>query len=118
MRRSSRFAVGTLIAAALATSLLVGAAGAQTDTTSSSNDKNTLKLISAFEKVGESPIAVPQYEDAIQMALKDLKKKGIKVIVHFANEEADLRSMLELRVDGIVTGRPDRLKTLLAEFKK
>jgi glycerophosphoryl diester phosphodiesterase len=44
--------------------------------------------------------------------------KNVEVIAYFANEESDLRSLVELRVDGIVTGRPEKLKTLLAEFKK
>lgn len=44
--------------------------------------------------------------------------KNVEVIAYFANEESDLRSLVELRVDGIVTGRPEKLKALLAEFKK
>jgi len=44
--------------------------------------------------------------------------KGIAVIAHFANEESDLRSLAELRVDGIVTGRPEKLTAILAEMKK
>ena len=44
--------------------------------------------------------------------------KGIQVIAHFANEESDLRSLIELRVDGIVTGRAEKLKALLAEIQK
>ena len=44
--------------------------------------------------------------------------KGIAVIAHFANEESDLRSLIELRVDGIVTGRPEKLKALLTELQK
>ena len=44
--------------------------------------------------------------------------KGIQVIAHFANEESDLKSLVELRVDGIVTGRAEKLKALLAEMQK
>lgn len=43
--------------------------------------------------------------------------KSIQVFAYFANEEADLRELLELRVDGIVTGRPERLQKLLQETK-
>jgi len=41
----------------------------------------------------------------------------MQVLAYFANEESDLRDLLELRVDGIVTGRPERLKSLLKEMK-
>lgn len=78
MRRVRLFAVAAFAVVALvATSF--AAAGAQTDTTTASNDKKTLKLITAFEKPGESPLAVPQFEDGVQMAIKDLKKKGVTV---------------------------------------
>ena len=43
--------------------------------------------------------------------------KGIQVFAYFANEEADLRELLELKVDGIITGRPERLKAVLNETK-
>ena len=48
---------------------------------------------------------------------REAHAKKIQVFAHFANEEADLKSLLELRVDGIVTGRPERLKALLSEAK-
>ena len=78
MRGFTRIAVGVVTVAALATPLLATTARAQTDTTSSSKG-TTLKLITAFEKVGESPLAQPQFDDGVQMAIKDLKKKGITV---------------------------------------
>lgn len=43
----------------------------------------------------------------------EAKQKGIQVFAYFANEEADLKAMLEVHADGIVTGRPERLKALL-----
>jgi glycerophosphoryl diester phosphodiesterase len=43
--------------------------------------------------------------------------KNIKVLAYFANEEADLQELVELRVDGIVTGRPERLKSLIKDGK-
>ena len=71
-------AAAAAAAVALAAPLFTTAAQAQSDTTSSSKDK-TVKLITAFEKVGESPLAQPQFDDGVQMAIKDLKKKGITV---------------------------------------
>jgi ABC-type branched-subunit amino acid transport system substrate-binding protein len=76
--RTKRLAVGVIALTALAASSFAVSASAQTDTTASSKD-TTLKLISAFEKVGESPLAQPQYPDGVEMAIKDLKKKGITV---------------------------------------
>jgi len=43
--------------------------------------------------------------------------KGLKVLAHFADEEAELRDLLGLKVDGIVTGRPALLKDLLNDVK-
>jgi glycerophosphoryl diester phosphodiesterase len=40
--------------------------------------------------------------------------KNIAVYAYFANEESDIKALLDLRVDGIVTGRPERVKTLLS----
>lgn len=42
-------------------------------------------------------------------------EKQIKVIAYFANEESDLRELMELKVDGIITGRPERLKAVLTQ---
>jgi len=75
--RTKRLAVGVFALTVLAASSLAVSAGAQTDTTSSKG--TTLKLITAFEKMGESPLAQPQFDDGVQMAIKDLKKKGISV---------------------------------------
>ncbi|MCY3023202.1 MAG: glycerophosphodiester phosphodiesterase family protein [Planctomycetota bacterium] len=44
--------------------------------------------------------------------------KNIQVYAYFANEEEDLRELLDLRVDGIVTGRPERLRKLLDGMKE
>jgi branched-chain amino acid transport system substrate-binding protein len=78
VRRTKRLAIGVVALTALAASSFAVSAGAQTGTTSSSKG-TTLKLITAFEKVGESPLAQPQFDDGVQMAIKDLKKKGITV---------------------------------------
>jgi glycerophosphoryl diester phosphodiesterase len=39
--------------------------------------------------------------------------KNVQVFAYFANEEKDMRELLDLHVDGIVTGRPERLSRLL-----
>lgn len=73
-----------------------------------------------LEKAAKMNLKVvrPMRSQVDSVLVRQAHEKGIQVLVHFANEEADLRSMLELKVDGIVTGRPERLKTLLAEVKK
>ena len=49
--------------------------------------------------------------------VRQANEKKIAVYAHFANEETDLRNLLDLKVDGIITGRPERLKNLLSERK-
>ena len=39
--------------------------------------------------------------------------KGICVYAHFADEESEMKDLLGMRVDGIVTGRPAQLKKML-----
>ncbi|MBI3829978.1 MAG: hypothetical protein HY291_10700 [Planctomycetes bacterium] len=43
--------------------------------------------------------------------------KGLKVLAHFADDEDEMRELLAMHVDGIVTGRPARLKEALKEMK-
>jgi branched-chain amino acid transport system substrate-binding protein len=78
LRKLKFIALISVVAASLSTAGLVsGSAGAQTRT-AAANDK-TVHIFGSYEKVGESPLAVPQFEDAAQLAIKDLKKKGITV---------------------------------------
>ena len=60
----------------------------------------------------------PHRSQVDAVMVRQAHAKNIQVIAHFANEESDLRSLIELHVNGIVTGRLERLKTLLAETKK
>ncbi len=73
-----------------------------------------------LEKAGKMNLkhVRPHRSQVDAVMVRQAHAKGIAVIAHFANEEADLRSLVELRVDGIVTGRPEKLTTILAEFKK
>ncbi len=48
----------------------------------------------------------------------EVKKAGFQVFVWTVNSEADLKSMLELGVDGIITDFPDRLAGLLGKKSK
>lgn len=46
---------------------------------------------------------------------KTLHDNGIGLLVWTVNEEADMSRMLDLRVDGLITDRPKRAMTLIAE---
>lgn len=67
-------------------------------------DKMGLKLVRPFRSQIDSVL------------VRQAHAKSVRVVAYFANEENDLRSLLDLRVDGIVTGRPERLKNLLTEI--
>lgn len=43
--------------------------------------------------------------------------KKMRVYAHFADEETDMQRLIEIHVDGILTGRPERLKRVLDETK-
>ncbi|MCW8130253.1 MAG: hypothetical protein KIS92_07890 [Planctomycetota bacterium] len=43
--------------------------------------------------------------------------KNQQVFAHFADEESEMRDLIAMHVDGIVTGRPERLKEVLKETK-
>ena len=50
--------------------------------------------------------------------VRNAHAKGLQVYVHFADEESEMRDLLGQKVDGIITGRPGRLKEVLKEAKK
>jgi glycerophosphoryl diester phosphodiesterase len=47
--------------------------------------------------------------------IRQAHEKGMRVLVHFADEEDQMRELLKFHADGIVTGRPERLKRILEE---
>lgn len=49
--------------------------------------------------------------------IRAARSKGIKVYAHFADEESEMREVLALKVDGLMTGRPGKLKEVLREVK-
>jgi glycerophosphoryl diester phosphodiesterase len=60
---------------------------------------------------------VPEYSDDLHLVTKrfidDAKRKNLEVHVWTVDETEDMRRLLNLGVDGIITDRPDRLLTLL-----
>ena len=49
--------------------------------------------------------------------MREALARELKVFAHFADEEEQMEELLALRVDGIVTGRPKRLKKVLQGAK-
>jgi len=62
---------------------------------------------------------VRPYRSQIDSVLvRNAHAKQIKVLAYFANEEHDLQAMMDLHVDGIITGRPERLRNMLNGMKE
>lgn len=55
----------------------------------------------------------PKYKLVNQPLVEELRTKSIGIAVWTVNEEADMRRMIALGVDGIITDYPDRLIALL-----
>jgi glycerophosphoryl diester phosphodiesterase len=51
----------------------------------------------------------PAYQDLDAARLAEAKSLGLRVVVWTVNEPADIRRMIELGVDGIISDRPDRV---------
>lgn len=56
-----------------------------------------------------------EYQIVTQAFLEATHSKNIKVHVWIINEEDDMRELLEMGVDGIITDYPDRLSEVLVE---
>ena len=66
-----------------------------------------------LEKLGFKPaIYSPNYQLIGRESIAELHQQGIKVIPWTVNNPADMRRMLELGVDGLITDYPDRAKGL------
>ncbi len=56
----------------------------------------------------------PFHGDLNAALLKRARELGLSVVVWTVNEPADIQKMLDLGVDGIISDRPDRVRTALA----
>ncbi|MBO0933975.1 glycerophosphodiester phosphodiesterase family protein [Fibrella aquatilis] len=66
-----------------------------------------------LEKLGFKPaIYSPAYQLLSKDGIAELHQQGIKVIPWTVNNPADMRRLLELGVDGLITDYPDRAKGL------
>lgn len=57
----------------------------------------------------------PFFRDVTPEAMADAKANGLTVAVWTVNEPADMRQMIELGADAIITDYPDRLRAVMAE---
>lgn len=56
----------------------------------------------------------PNFRDVTEPLVREAQSFGLKVVPWTANEEADLKKLLDWKVDGIITDYPDRLRALMA----
>ena len=57
----------------------------------------------------------PYYGEVTRENIKEAQSLGLKVVVWTVNSEADMRRLLELGVDGIISDYPDLLREVAAE---
>lgn len=57
----------------------------------------------------------PHFKLLTSKTMRRMKEKGIKVVPWTVNKEGDIRKMLDLRVDGIISDYPNRIKEAIQE---
>ena len=57
----------------------------------------------------------PYYGEATRESIAEAHRLGLKVVVWTVNEKSDMRRMMELGVDGIISDYPDRLRRVAAD---
>ncbi len=57
----------------------------------------------------------PFYKDLTTDTLRDAQAAGLKVIVWTVNDPAEMKGLIDMKVDGIITDYPDRLRAVMAE---
>ncbi len=57
----------------------------------------------------------PYYREVARNTVREAQALGLKVVVWTVNEEADMKQMIALGVDGIISDYPDRLRRVAAE---
>jgi glycerophosphoryl diester phosphodiesterase len=57
----------------------------------------------------------PYYRDLQEADLREAQSLGLKVVVWTVNDPADMASLIDLGVDGIITDYPDRARDVMAQ---
>ena len=55
----------------------------------------------------------PNFRDVTEPLVRDAQALGLKVVPWTVNDDADLKKLLDWKVDGIITDYPDRLRALM-----
>lgn len=57
----------------------------------------------------------PFYKDLTADSLRDAHALGLEVVVWTVNDPAEMKALIDMKVDGIITDYPDRLRAVMAE---
>jgi glycerophosphoryl diester phosphodiesterase len=57
----------------------------------------------------------PYYRNVSEAVMADANAAGLRVIPWTVNERADMERLIDLKVDGLISDYPDRLRTVLAD---
>jgi glycerophosphoryl diester phosphodiesterase len=74
--------------------------------------------VPAMVKAAGGAVWSPYYDDLDAAKMRIARSLGIKVVVWTVNDPEAARRMLELGVDGIISDRPDLMRTLIEEEKR
>lgn len=81
------------------------------------NNRNSLEA--NLKQLGFTPsVYSPEYKRLTPAEVKRAKELGMKVIPWTVNEPDDMRKMLRLEVDGLITDYPNRFNKLLSKSNK
>ncbi len=66
-------------------------------------------------KAGGAAVWSPFYRDLREAEFHEAHRLGLRVLPYTVNDPADMASLIELGVDGLITDYPDRLRRVMAE---
>ena len=73
--------------------------------------------VARMVKAAGGSIWSPYFGDVDQQKIDDARALGLSVVVWTVNQPADIERMLDLKVDGIISDRPDLVRTAMAARK-
>jgi len=72
-------------------------------------------LVPKMVKAAGGAVWSPYYKEISRESVREAHDLGLKVVVWTVNEAPDMRRMIELGVDGIISDYPDRLRSIAAK---